>query len=75
MPSVMSFESSAMPAECAQQYCGSAASAYRLRAITAGNTAASLYSDARESIARLIQEDVARQVTPRGIVVENCTAA
>ena len=42
-----------------------------LRAITAGNTAASLYSDARESIARLIQEDVARQVTPRGIVVEN----
>ena len=42
-----------------------------MRAITAGNTAASLYSDARESIARLIQEDVARQVTPRGIVVEN----
>ena len=42
-----------------------------MRAITAGNTAASLYSDARESIARLIQEDVARQVTPRGIIVEN----
>jgi prohibitin 1 len=42
-----------------------------MRAITAGNTAASLYSDARESIARLIQEDVARQVTPRGIVIEN----
>src|SRR5262245_19792920 len=42
-----------------------------MRAITAGNTAASLYSDARESIARLIQEDVARQVGPRGIVVEN----
>lgn len=42
-----------------------------MRAITAGNTAASLYSDARESIARQIQEDVARQVTPRGIVVEN----
>ena len=42
-----------------------------MRAITAGNTAAALYSDARESIARLIQEDVARQVTPRGIVVEN----
>ena len=42
-----------------------------MRAITAGNTAASLYSDARESIARLIQEDVARQVTARGIVVEN----
>jgi prohibitin 1 len=42
-----------------------------MRAITAGNTAASLYSDARESIARLIQEDVARQVTPRGIIIEN----
>ena len=42
-----------------------------MRAITAGNTAAALYSDARESIARLIQEDVARQVTPRGIIVEN----
>ena len=42
-----------------------------MRAITAGNTAASLYSDARESIARQIQEDVARQVTPRGIIVEN----
>ena len=42
-----------------------------IRAITAGNSAASLYSDARESIARQIQEDVARQVTPRGIVVEN----
>jgi regulator of protease activity HflC (stomatin/prohibitin superfamily) len=42
-----------------------------MRAITAGNTAASLYSDARESIARLIQEDVARQVAARGIIVEN----
>ena len=29
-----------------------------MRAITAGNTAASLYSDARESIARQILEDV-----------------
>jgi prohibitin 1 len=42
-----------------------------IRAVTAANTAASLYSDARESIARSIMEDVARQVTPRGIVVEN----
>src|SRR5262245_58215088 len=42
-----------------------------IRAITAANTAASLYSDARETIARSIMEDVARQVTPRGIVVEN----
>jgi regulator of protease activity HflC (stomatin/prohibitin superfamily) len=42
-----------------------------IRAITAANNAASLYSDARESIARSIMDDVARQVTPRGIVVEN----
>src|SRR6476619_6773639 len=42
-----------------------------MRAIPAGNPSASLYSDARESIARMIQEDVARQVSPRGIVVEN----
>jgi regulator of protease activity HflC (stomatin/prohibitin superfamily) len=42
-----------------------------MRAITAGNTAASLYSDARETMARQIQDDVARQVTPRGIVIEN----
>ena len=37
-----------------------------IRAITAANTAASLYSDARESIARSILDDVARRVTPRG---------
>ncbi len=42
-----------------------------IRAITAGNTAASLYSDARETIARQILDDVARQVAPRGIIVEN----
>ena len=42
-----------------------------MRAITAGNSAASLYSDARETIARQILEDVARQVAPRGIIVEN----
>jgi regulator of protease activity HflC (stomatin/prohibitin superfamily) len=42
-----------------------------IRAITAANSAASLYSDARESIARSIMDDVARQVSPRGIVVEN----
>ena len=42
-----------------------------MRAITAANTAASLYSDARESIAHSILEDVQRQVGPRGIVVEN----
>ena len=42
-----------------------------IRAITAGNTASSLYSDARESIARSIQDDVARQVAPRGIIVES----
>src|SRR3954470_25067534 len=37
-----------------------------LRAITAGNTAASLYSDGREGIANQILEDVRRQVAPRG---------
>ena len=42
-----------------------------IRAITAGNTAASLYSDGREQIALQILEDVRRQVAPRGIVVEN----
>src|SRR6478672_6028936 len=42
-----------------------------MRAITAGNTAASLYSDARETLARQILEDVARQVAPRGVIVEN----
>ena len=42
-----------------------------IRAITSGNTASSLYSDARETIARQILDDVARQVAPRGIVVEN----
>jgi len=42
-----------------------------IRAITAGNTAASLYSDARESIARQILDDVVRQVAPRGVIVEN----
>jgi prohibitin 1 len=42
-----------------------------IRAITAGNTAASLYSDGREGIANQILEDVRRQVAARGIVVEN----
>jgi regulator of protease activity HflC (stomatin/prohibitin superfamily) len=42
-----------------------------MRAITAGNTAASLYSGGREEIAQQILEDVRRQVAPRGIVVEN----
>jgi regulator of protease activity HflC (stomatin/prohibitin superfamily) len=42
-----------------------------MRAVTAANTAASLYSDARESIARQIQSDLQAQVQPRGIVIEN----
>jgi prohibitin 1 len=42
-----------------------------IRAITASNTAASLYSDGREGIAQQILEDVRRQVAPRGIIVEN----
>jgi prohibitin 1 len=42
-----------------------------IRAITAGNSAASLYSDGREGIALQILEDVRRQVASRGVVVEN----
>ena len=42
-----------------------------IRAITAGNTAAALYSDGREGIANQIMEDVRRQVAARGIIVEN----
>ena len=42
-----------------------------IRAITAANTAASLYSDGRELIAQQILEDVRRQVAPRGVIVEN----
>jgi prohibitin 1 len=42
-----------------------------MRAITAANTASALYSDARENIASQILDDIRRQVTPRGIIVEN----
>jgi len=42
-----------------------------IRAITAGNSAASLYSDARETIAQEILKDVARQVASRGVIIEN----
>ena len=42
-----------------------------IRAVTATNTASSLYSDARESIARQIMADLQSQVQPRGIVIEN----
>jgi prohibitin 1 len=39
--------------------------------VTAAYSASSLYSDARESIARQILVDVQQQVQPRGIVIEN----
>ena len=42
-----------------------------IRAVTASNTAAALYSDARESIARQIMTDLQGQVQPRGILIEN----
>lgn len=42
-----------------------------IRAIISDNSASSLYSDARETIAREMLEYVARQVAPRGIVVQN----
>ena len=42
-----------------------------IRGVTAANTAASLYSDARETIARQILTDLQTQVQPRGITIEN----
>jgi prohibitin 1 len=42
-----------------------------IRGVTAANNAASLYSDAREAIARQILADLRGQVQPRGIVIEN----
>jgi prohibitin 1 len=42
-----------------------------IRAVTAANSASSLYSDGREGIARQILADVQQQVQPRGIVIEN----
>jgi regulator of protease activity HflC (stomatin/prohibitin superfamily) len=42
-----------------------------MRAITAANTASALYSDARENIASQIVNDIQRQVTPRGIIIES----
>jgi prohibitin 1 len=42
-----------------------------LRGVTAANTASTLYSDARETIARQIMSDLQAQVQPRGIVIEN----
>lgn len=42
-----------------------------MRGVTAANTAATLYSDARESVARQILEDLRAAVQPRGIVIEN----
>ena len=42
-----------------------------MRGVTAANSASTLYSDARESIARQILSDLQAQVQPRGIVIEN----
>jgi regulator of protease activity HflC (stomatin/prohibitin superfamily) len=42
-----------------------------IRAVTAANSASSLYSDARESMARQIMSDLQAQVQPRGVVIEN----
>jgi prohibitin 1 len=42
-----------------------------MRGVTAANLASTLYSDARESIARQIMSDLQAQVQPRGIVIEN----
>ena len=42
-----------------------------IRAVTAANLASTLYSDAREAIARQILADLQAQVQPRGVVIEN----
>ena len=42
-----------------------------IRGVTASNLASSLYSDARETIARDILSHLQAQVQPRGIVIEN----
>jgi regulator of protease activity HflC (stomatin/prohibitin superfamily) len=42
-----------------------------IRAVTAANTASSLYSDARETVARQILSALQSQVHPRGITIEN----
>jgi prohibitin 1 len=42
-----------------------------LRGVTAANTASTLYSDARETIARQILSDLQAQVHPRGVTIEN----
>jgi prohibitin 1 len=42
-----------------------------IRAVTASHLASTLYSDARESVARQILADLQTQVQPRGVVIEN----
>ena len=42
-----------------------------IRAVTAANLASTLYSDAREAVARQILTDLQAQVQPRGVVIEN----
>ena len=42
-----------------------------IRAVTAANTASTLYSDAREAVARQILADLQAQVQPRGLIIEN----
>ena len=42
-----------------------------IRGVTAANTASSLYSDARETVARQIMNDLQGQVQPRGVRIEN----
>jgi prohibitin 1 len=42
-----------------------------IRGVTAANLASTLYSDARETIARQILSDLQAEVQPRGIAIEN----
>jgi prohibitin 1 len=42
-----------------------------MRAITSAHTASTLYSEGRDTVARLMLEQMQRTLSPRGIVVEN----
>jgi regulator of protease activity HflC (stomatin/prohibitin superfamily) len=42
-----------------------------IRAVTAAHLASTLYSDAREAVARQILTDLQTQVQPRGVLIEN----
>lgn len=42
-----------------------------MRSVTAGHTASALYSEARDSVARQMLEELKKSVEPRGVFIEN----